>query len=101
MYQVVVLILDQGIRLAQEDIVAHDWTVDVLRSAGREDGLKAQGRKARTEEYEGRILCPEARDARVRAAVERVVCHVVFLLHARLHTDKGGFLVTACCVDGG
>ena len=79
----------------------HNWTVNVLRSAGREDGLERQGREARTEEYVGCVLCPETRDARVRAAVERVVSDVVFLLHARLHTDEGGFLVTACGVGVG
>ena len=89
MHQVVTLILDQGIRLAQEDIVLHDRTVDVLRSAGREDRVVPQGREARAEEYEGRVLCPETRDARVRTAVEGVVSDVVFLRRVRLHTDKG------------
>ena len=100
MHQIVALVLDQGIRLAQEDIIVHDRTVDILRSTGREDRLESQGCEARTEEYVGRVLCPETRHAGICTAVERVVSEIVFLLHIRLYTDKGRCLITACSVGG-
>ena len=79
----------------------HNRTVDILRSTGREDRLESQGRETRTEEYVGRVLCPETRHAGVCTAVERVVSDIVFLLHIRLYTDKDRLLITACSVGGG
>ena len=52
MDQFIALILDQRIRLAQEDVVLHDRTVDIPRATVCKDRLESQRRKVRAEEHQ-------------------------------------------------
>ena len=101
MDQFIALILDQRIRLAQEDVVLHDRTVDIPRATVRKDRLGSQRRKVRAEEHQRRILRPESRRSGLRTTVERVVADVELLRHVRLRTDKHGFLAMARRVSVG
>lgn len=100
-YQIIALILDQRIRLSQKYVVLHHRTIDIQRPTRGKDRLKSQRRKVWTEEHENRVLCPETRHPSPSTTIERVVSDVVLLLHIRLRTDKGGFLIPSCSLNDG
>lgn len=101
MHQIVTLIPDQRIRLAQKDIVLHHRTVDILRPTGREDRLEWQRCEAGTDEHKDRILGPETRRFGPLTTDEGVVSDAVLLLHVRRRADEGGLLSPSCGFGAG
>lgn len=102
MHQIVTLIPNQRIRLAQKHILPYNGTIHILRPAGVENGLGSQGRETRTEENDNCILAgPETTDAGIDAANPRVESDIVGLLHVRRRADEGGGEVAAAGGGGG
>ena len=101
MHQIIALIIDQRTRLAQKDIVLHEWTIDILWATRRKDGSSSQRREPRTEEHERRIDRPETGHPGVGAAFEGFVPDVKRPLHVRLRAHKRGLLVPSGDLGGG
>ena len=91
MHQIITLVPNQRIRLAQKHILPHHGTIHILGPTGRENGLESQRRKALTEEHDGCILArPETRRSGFNAALQRVESDIVRVLHVRRHANEGG-----------